>query len=111
MSARILVRQPARCFDAIQDVVGNVEGEIKTLPVVFHIPSEGEILGIASWTELWDPAGVGEGRRVIPLAGLNHSVENGSSAGTGVQLARELTGSKRETDKQKRKPNHGVRRV
>jgi hypothetical protein len=51
----VVAGEPARGVDAVEDVVGDVEGEVEAAAVVLDPGAEGEVLGIGDGQELGRP--------------------------------------------------------
>ena len=89
----VVIGQPAWSIDTVEDVVGDVEGEVEACAVVLDVAFDGEIGRIDDGGEGGDPAvDAFEGAGVGPLTGPEDAVELRRSAGEGVERTRIVSG-------------------
>ena len=56
MDTGVVVRQPSLRVDTVEDVIGDVKGEVQIFAVVFDVPGQGQVFRVFGWCELGDPA-------------------------------------------------------
>jgi hypothetical protein len=67
---RVFIGEPPRRIDAIEHIIGDVEGEVEAAAIMLDVTPQGEIFGIGRLCELRNP--VSDSREpggVIPLGG------------------------------------------